>query len=65
MMSDTSEDEDMSKFKEAVDDTFTKMINKSRGILKPSQIGDLKFVIFSSLSIIRLICMLKLVSLGF
>ncbi|XP_026333175.1 uncharacterized protein LOC113240157 [Hyposmocoma kahamanoa] len=35
-MSDTSEDEDMSKFKEAVDDTFTKMLDKSRGILKPS-----------------------------
>lgn len=64
-MSDTSEDEDMSKFKEAVDDTFTKMLDKSRGILKPSLKGDLKFVIFSSLSIIRLVCMLILVSLGF
>lgn len=32
IMSDSSEDEDLSRFREVVDTSFTKLINESRGL---------------------------------
>ena len=39
-MSDSSEDEDLSRFREVVDTTFTKMINESRGQTTKQDLSD-------------------------
>lgn len=36
-MSDSSEDEDLSRFRDAVDTTFTKLIDESRGKISTVQ----------------------------
>lgn len=45
-MSDSSEDEDLSRFRDAVDTTFTKLIDESRGKISTVQKRGVLFLFF-------------------